>query len=131
MPRAERANHHAHLLITTRRVEGDHLAARKARDVEPVVRTVAGRSVVAEGEVWGVLWREHQDRYFQTQGLKLRVDPLATVPQQHLGPVRMRVVDAEANVRAAEIAAANRAAARDPAQVLATLTRGNADLRRA
>ena len=65
---AERANHHAHLLITTRRVEGDHLAARKARDVEPVVRAVAGRPVVAEGEAWGVLWREHQDRYFQAHG---------------------------------------------------------------
>ena len=123
---SERANHHAHLLITTRRIEGDHLAARKARDVEPVVRAVAGRPVVAEGEAWGAVWREHQDRYFQAHGLELRVDPLATHAQEHLGPVRMRVVDAEANVRAEEIAAANRAAARDPDQVLATLTRENA-----
>ena len=48
---SERVNHHGHFLITTRRVEGDHLAARKARDVEPVMRVVAGRPVVAEGEV--------------------------------------------------------------------------------
>jgi len=34
---SERANHHAHLLITTRRVEGDQLSAKKARDLDPEV----------------------------------------------------------------------------------------------
>src|SRR4051812_21461885 len=31
----ERANWHAHLLITTRRIEGEGFAAKKARDLEP------------------------------------------------------------------------------------------------
>ena len=39
----DRANHHAHLLITTRRVEGDRLAAKKARDLDPEVRSFKGR----------------------------------------------------------------------------------------
>ena len=32
---SERANWHAHLLITTRRIEGDRLSATKARDLAP------------------------------------------------------------------------------------------------
>src|SRR3954468_6631901 len=43
---AEGANWHAHLLITTRRIEGEGFAAKKARDLEPEVRRVAGRAVV-------------------------------------------------------------------------------------
>jgi hypothetical protein len=54
---SERANCHAHLLITTRRIEGDRLAAKKARDLDPVVRLVGGRSVVAEGKAWGAFAR--------------------------------------------------------------------------
>lgn len=39
---SERANWHAHLLITTSRLEGDQFAAKKARDLGPEVRR-AGR----------------------------------------------------------------------------------------
>ena len=70
---SERANWHAHLLITTRRLEGARFAARKARDLDPEVRHAAGgRAVVADGEVWGELWRDHQNRYFIEQGLGIR-----------------------------------------------------------
>lgn len=125
-PAEERANHHAHLLITTRRVEGDWLAAKKARDLDPVVRTLGGRSAVTEGERWGELWRAHQDTYFAAQGLEIRVDALSAVPGQHVGPVRMRVPGSEAVERAEEIARENALAARDPDRVLEALTRGNA-----
>ena len=123
---SDRANFHAHLLITTRRVEGEGFAAKKARDLEPEIRSIRGRAVVSEGEAWGEVWRSLQNRYFAEHGLDIRVDATSTVAQAHIGPVRMRAADAEANVRADETARANAKAARDPEQVLVTLTRNNA-----
>jgi Ti-type conjugative transfer relaxase TraA len=123
---SERANWHAHLLITTRRIEGTGFAAKKARDLDPEVRRAGGRAVVADGEAWGELWRDHQNRYFVEHGLGIRVDPAATHAQQHIGPVRMRRTGSEIVERAETIRQANEAAARDPEQVLATLTRHNA-----
>jgi Ti-type conjugative transfer relaxase TraA len=123
---SEHANWHAHLLITTRRLEGDRFAAKKARDLDPEVRRAGGRAMVAEGEAWGELWRDHQNRYFAEHGLGLRVDPTAAYAAPHIGPVRMRVAGSEIVARAEQIRQANEAAARDPEQVLATLTRHNA-----
>jgi len=122
----DRANYHAHLLITTRRLGGEGFAAKKARDLDPVVKRVGGRAIVAEGEAWGELWREHQNRYFAEQGLSIRVDATSTIAQEHIGPLRMRALDAEANIRAEQIRRANEDAARDPEQVLAVLTRNQA-----
>ena len=123
---SERANWHAHLLITTRRIEGEAFAAKKARDLDPEVRLAGGRARVADGAAWGALWREHQDRYFREHGIEARVDVPATHAQEHIGPVRMRRSGAEIVERAETIRQANQAAARDPVQVLATLTRNNA-----
>jgi Ti-type conjugative transfer relaxase TraA len=122
----DHTNWHAHLLITTRRLEGEAFAAKKARDLDPEVRRAGGRAVVADGEVWGELWRAHQDRYFQEHGIDLRVDPTAAHPGEHIGPVRMRKVDSPAVLRAEALRTTNEAAARDPEQVLAALTRNNA-----
>ena len=123
---SERANHHAHLLITTRRVEGDRLSAKKARDLDPEVKTFRGRAAVTEGEQWGAAWRDHQNRYFAEHGMALRVDAASAVPEQHVGPIRMRAADAEANIKAEAIRRENAVAARDPVRVLAALTRSNA-----
>jgi len=123
---SERANWHAHLLITTRRIEGDHLSATKARDLAPDIRQAGARAFVAEGDEWGALWRDHQDRYFLSHGLSARVDAAATHAQEHIGPLRMRAAESEANERAREIARANGEAARDPEKVLEALTRNNA-----
>jgi Ti-type conjugative transfer relaxase TraA len=122
---SERANWHAHLLITTRRLECDRFAAKKARDLDPEVRRAGARAMVADGEAWGELWRDHQNRYFVEHGLGIRVDPAATHAQQHIGPVRMRKAGSQIVERAETIRQANEAAARDPEQVLATLTRHN------
>lgn len=123
---SEGANWHAHLLITTRRVEGEGFAAKKARDLEPEVKLIGGRAVVSEGEAWGEVWRDLQNRYFAEHGLDIRVDVTSAVAQAHIGPIRMRAADAEANACADATARANAKAARDPDQVLATLTRNNA-----
>jgi Ti-type conjugative transfer relaxase TraA len=125
-PESEHANWHAHLLITTRRLEGGRFAAKKARDLNPEVRRAGGLPVVAEGEAWGELWRDHQNRYFREQGLDLGVDPTAAYAAPHIGPIRMRVAGSEIVERAEQIRRANEEAARDPAQVLETLTRHNA-----
>jgi Ti-type conjugative transfer relaxase TraA len=122
----ERANWHAHLLITTRRLDGEQFNAKKARDLDPEVRLAGGRARVADGAAWGELWREHQDQYFREHGIEARVDARATHAQEHIGPVRMRVTGAAIVERAEIIRQANQAAARDPDQVLATLTRNNA-----
>ena len=47
---SERANWHAHLLITTRRLEGEQFNAKKARDLDPEVR-------LAGGSAAGLGWR--------------------------------------------------------------------------
>ena len=120
------SNWHAHLLITTRRIEGDRLAARKARDLDPEVRKAGSRNLVTDAEAWGETWRAHQDRYFAEHGIALRVDATAAHPGEHIGPVRMRKVDSPAVARAEALRTANEAAARDPEQVLAALTRNNA-----
>src|SRR5271166_4916697 len=122
----DHTNWHAHLLITTRRIEGDAFAAKKARDLDPEVRRAGGRAVVADGEAWGETWRAHQDRYFQEHGIELRVDATAAHPGEHIGPVRMRKVDSPAVERAEALRTANEHAAKDPEQVLAALTRNNA-----
>ncbi|MER8555988.1 AAA family ATPase [Mesorhizobium sp. M1217] len=122
----ERANYHAHLLITTRRLGEDGFAAKKARDLDPVIKRGGGRAIVAEGEAWGALWRDHQNRYFAEQGLSIRVDATSAVPQEHIGPIRMRTPGAEVNVRAEHIRRANEEAARDPEHVLTVLTRNQA-----
>ncbi len=122
----DHTNWHAHLLITTRRIEGGQLAAKKARDLDPEVRKAGTRSVVTDAEAWGETWRVHQDRYFQEHGIELRVDATAAHPGEHIGPVRMRKVDSPAVARAEALRTTNEAAARDPEQVLAALTRNNA-----
>ena len=123
---SERANWHAHLLITTRRLDGDQFSAKKARDLDPEVRRAGGRAIVADGEAWGELWCQHQNRYFREHGIDLQVDPTAAHPAPHIGPVRMRVAGSEIVERAEQIRRANEAAARDPDQVLTALTRHNA-----
>jgi Ti-type conjugative transfer relaxase TraA len=123
---SERANWHAHLLITTRRLEGDQFNAKKARDLDPEVRHAGGRAIVADGEAWGELWRDHQNRYFREHGIDLEVDPIAAHPMPHIGPIRMRVAGSEIVERAEQIRQANEAAAHDPDQVLTALTRHNA-----
>ena len=122
----DHTNWHAHLLITTRRIEGDQLAAKKARDLDPEVRRAGARTLVTDAEAWGETWRMHQDRYFQEHGIALRVDATAAHPGEHIGPVRMRKVDSPAVARAEALRTVNEAAAQDPVQVLAALTRNNA-----
>lgn len=80
-------NWHAHVLITTRRFDasGKELGD-KARDLMP--RIQYGK--VISGKDWGKAWTSHQNAFFKEKGIALRVDHDGIVPQEHLGPVRMR-----------------------------------------
>lgn len=84
----EEHNWHAHVLVSPRRFtqDGQTFEKHKPRDLMPVVR---GGNVIA-GPDWGKLWTSHQNQYFESKGLSLRVDPNGIISQLHLGPVRMR-----------------------------------------
>lgn len=80
-------NWHAHILLTTRRFTKDGKGlGEKARDLAPVV--VRGK--VIRGTHWGKEWARLQNEYFEEKGLALRVDENGVVPQEHLGPYRLR-----------------------------------------
>ena len=81
-------NRHAHALVTTRRfkINGVELEDHKARDLMPRIN----RGKVISGPDWGKLWTEAQNKYFQERGLELKVDHNSIIPQEHLGPFRMR-----------------------------------------
>jgi hypothetical protein len=84
----DKMNFHGHVLLTTRRIEGDHLSRLKARDLDPVVRRVGGKPLVVDAEEWSVLWRDFQNSYFGAHGHSLRVDPALPIRVPHLGPKR-------------------------------------------
>lgn len=81
-------NWHAHAQLTTRRLKdnGKELEDKKATDLMPVVK----KGKVISGPDVGKLWAKHQNNFFISKGLALRVDENGLVPQEHLGPVRMR-----------------------------------------
>jgi Ti-type conjugative transfer relaxase TraA len=126
-PHEGEINVHAHLLITTRRIIGDVFDTHKARDLDPEMRTMkGGLKAVTEADRWGVLWRDTQNRYFEREGLDIRVDEIGAFAQRHEGPVRMRTRPKDAEARAQATREANEAAARDPEQIIAALTQRRA-----
>lgn len=123
-PHENERNWHAHALITTRRFTKDGLdLGEKARDLNPTFY----KGQVMEGDIWGEKWREVQNAYFQEKGYDLAVDENGIIPQEHLGPVRMRrfMGDTEIGLRSELIQQANEELAKDPESILAYLTRHN------
>ncbi|MBA3814484.1 MAG: AAA family ATPase [Alphaproteobacteria bacterium] len=118
-PHDSEKNWHAHLLVTTRRFSEDGLSlGEKARDLDPVIR---GGKVV-EANIWGEIWRDLQNAYFEEKGYDLRVDPIGIIPQEHLGPVRMRHHMNEAIARSQLLQKSNEKLAQDPECVLEEMT---------
>ncbi|OJW47894.1 MAG: hypothetical protein BGO67_03115 [Alphaproteobacteria bacterium 41-28] len=119
-PHEGEKNWHAHLLVTTRRFSEDALTfySKKATDLDPVFRN----GVVVEADVWGEIWRDLQNTYFEEKGYDIQVDPIGVLPQEHLGPVRMRHHLNEAILRAQMLQKANEKFALDPLSVLETIT---------
>ena len=113
-------NWHAHILTTTRRFKENGLEFNdlKARDLMPRIN----KGKVISGSDWGKLWAEHQNAYFQQKGLELRVDANGLVPQEHLGPYRMRARAFSLFEEHHRILEANRIASKDPEQILEAIT---------
>lgn len=123
-PHEGEKNWHAHLLATTRRFSEDGLTfcEKKATDLDPIIRN----GIVVEGDIWGEIWKVLQNTYFEEQGYNLKVDPIGIVPQEHLGPVRMRHHMNEALLRARLLQEANEKIASCPKSVLEEITRTRA-----
>ncbi len=117
-------NWHTHFLVTTRRFseDGQTFFSKKATDLDPVFRN----GVVVEADVWGEIWRDLQNTYFEEKGYDLRVDPIGIVPQEHLGPVRMRHHMNEAIQRSQMLQVANEKLSQDPVNVIEALTQNRA-----
>lgn len=113
-------NWHAHILVTTRRFkpDGKEFDNHKARDLMP--RLAYGK--VVSGLDWGKLWGEHQNRYFEEKGFDFRVDPNGIVPQEHLGPRRMRARAFSLLEEQQRRIETNQQASLDPSKVLEFLT---------
>ncbi len=122
-PHEGEKNWHAHLLVTTRRFSEDGMSlGAKARDLDPVIR----RGGVVEGDLWGEVWRDLQNAYFEEKGYDIKVDPIGILSQEHLGPVRMRHHLNEAVLRAQLLQKSNETLAQDPVSVLEEITRTQA-----
>lgn len=77
-------NPHAHLLITTRRLEQNQFSKYKARDLNPSF--YSGK--VIEGDYWGEQWRTSQQDFFNDYNLDLSVDLNHVIPERHEGRIR-------------------------------------------
>jgi len=86
-------NSHAHLLVPTRRFTEDGMSlGAKARDLEPTVRRGISKIFAKSNDelkLWEI-WRDVQNRVFEKHRLENRVDPVAMVTGEHIGPIRMR-----------------------------------------
>ncbi|HCC24959.1 MAG TPA: hypothetical protein DEP85_05570, partial [Holosporales bacterium] len=123
-PEESGGNWHAHLLVTTRRFseDGKTFYSKKATDLDPVFR----KGCVIEADLWGEIWKDIQNAYFEEKGYDLCVDPIGIVAQEHLGPVRMRHHMNEAILRSQMLQKANEKLSQDPQSVIETITQNRA-----
>ncbi|MBP6951535.1 MAG: AAA family ATPase [Alphaproteobacteria bacterium] len=122
-PHESEKNWHGHLLVTTRRFSNDGLTFdAKARDLDPIIRS----GTVVEADLWGEVWRDLQNTFFEEKGYDIRVDAIGIVPQEHLGPVRMRHHLNEAVLRSQLLQKANEKLAKNPLSILEEMTRTQA-----
>ncbi len=93
-PQTYEKNWHAHVLVTTRRFteDGKSLGA-KAVDLNPKFAKVKGKAfIIPEDKIIHERAKEVINKYFAKLGLEIKVDPISFMPQQHVGPTRMRVL---------------------------------------
>ncbi|HAU1765485.1 TPA: Ti-type conjugative transfer relaxase TraA [Legionella pneumophila] len=74
-------NPHAHILVTTRRLEQDGFSKSKARDLNPAF----AKGFIVEKEYWGERWREMQNEYFIEKEIDLVVDLDHLISERHHG----------------------------------------------
>jgi len=77
-------NPHAHLLISTRRLEKNGFSRYKARDLNPSF--YSGK--VVENDFWGEQWGNAQNVFFTDHSLDLSVDLNHVISERHQGKIR-------------------------------------------
>lgn len=77
-------NPHAHILITTRRLEKNRFSKYKARDLNPVF----ANKFIVEKDYWGKQWRDFQNDFFNDHQLDLSVDFNHVISEKHTGRFR-------------------------------------------
>ena len=77
-------NPHAHILVTTRRLEVNGFSHYKARDLNPQF----ARGNVVEQDVWGEQWRDMQNEFFNEHNIDLAVDLNHIIAERHQGNFR-------------------------------------------
>ncbi len=75
---------HAHLLISTRRLEKNRFSRYKARDLNPVF----AKGYVVENDYWGERWRDRQNDFFDEKNMDLRVDLNHFIPERSHGKIQ-------------------------------------------
>lgn len=74
-------NPHAHILVTLRRLEGQHFSKYKARDLNPQF----AKGFIVEQDYWHDEWRSFQNDYFQEMEIGLTVDLNHLIAEKHAG----------------------------------------------
>jgi Ti-type conjugative transfer relaxase TraA len=119
----EENNPHAHLLISTRVLEGAGFG-KKARAMNPDFASKGDRHFISEGENWDIRWAAFQKEYFERLGITADIRERRTVPEEHY--TRGQLLNEQVIADRAEIARANMAAEqvklRDPDEILLRLT---------
>lgn len=119
----EENNPHAHLLISTRVLEGAGFG-KKARAMNPDFASKGVNHFISEAENWDIRWAEFQKEYFERLGITADIRERRTVPEEHY--TRGQLLNEQVIADRAEIARANAAAEqaklRDPDEILLRLT---------
>lgn len=77
-------NPHAHILVTTRRLEHNQFSKYKARDLNPAF----ANKFIVEKDYWGERWRDCQNNFFNEHQLDLSVDLNHVISEKHTGRIR-------------------------------------------
>ena len=119
----QEGNPHLHVLVPTRRLGPEGLAKTKATDLNPeFARGPNGKAYVSEQDYVSEKWEAFQNRYFEEQGLDLRVDSRGVVPQIHEGKARHIEGSWKRAENEARLADAQQTAKVEPETVLERLT---------
>lgn len=77
-------NPHAHILITTRRLEKTGFSKYKARDLNPAF----AKGFIVEKDYWGEQWRDIQNEFFLEKNLDFTVDLNHIISERHHGKLK-------------------------------------------
>lgn len=127
-PDGDNGNWHAHVLVSTRKLEGERFG-KKCQEINPsFARGANGQRFVSEDDRLTERWAEAQTRFFKERGLGVTVDPYGSklAKQEHLGPTWHMTDSRKAASQSAALAQAEDKARRDPAAVLEAVTQRKA-----